>query len=256
MRRHVGDAVRAGALGFDTGRTTMHRTPAWDPVPGTFADRRELEALAAGLADAGSGVFELIPYGGAGEDAAGLLARVRVDGAAGAAIRTADQPFADPEPRLSGGVAREPAPRRGGRRRRRPHRSTGGGALRRRTPRLRHRDVAAVAVSHRRRSARQVDRRAARASARARRPRATAGRNRRPQRRDSRRHGAAGERLPAGGPRRARLRDVPQNSIVAIAKRRGTHPLEVMLDLLVEHDLRSSSSCRSTTPTSTPPARC
>ncbi len=72
MRQSVVDAMHAGALGFDTGRTTMHRTPAWDPVPGTFADRRELAALANGLSAAGTGVFELIPYGGAGEDAAGF----------------------------------------------------------------------------------------------------------------------------------------------------------------------------------------
>jgi N-acyl-D-aspartate/D-glutamate deacylase len=50
----------------------MHRTPAWDPVPGTFADSRELAALTGALKDFGAGVFELIPYGGAGEDAAGL----------------------------------------------------------------------------------------------------------------------------------------------------------------------------------------
>lgn len=72
MRRHVREAMQAGALGFDTGRTTMHRTPAWDPVPGTFADRRELSAIAGALAEARVGVFELIPYGGAGEDAAGF----------------------------------------------------------------------------------------------------------------------------------------------------------------------------------------
>jgi len=71
MRACVVDAMRAGALGFDTGRTTMHRTPAWDPVPGTFADRRELSAIAAALAEFGAGVFEVVPYGGAGEDADG-----------------------------------------------------------------------------------------------------------------------------------------------------------------------------------------
>lgn len=72
MHRCVVEAMRAGALGVATGRTTMHRTPAWDPVPGTFADRRELEALTSALAASGTGVFELVPYGGAGEDAAGL----------------------------------------------------------------------------------------------------------------------------------------------------------------------------------------
>lgn len=73
MRAGVSEAIRAGALGFASGRTTMHRTPAWDPVPGTFASRRELEALAGGLVDAGAGVFELVPYGAAGEDARGYL---------------------------------------------------------------------------------------------------------------------------------------------------------------------------------------
>jgi N-acyl-D-aspartate/D-glutamate deacylase len=72
MRQAVIDAIRAGALGFATGRTTMHRTPSWDPVPGTFADRRELQALTGALAEAGAGVFEVVPYGGAGEDAKGF----------------------------------------------------------------------------------------------------------------------------------------------------------------------------------------
>jgi N-acyl-D-aspartate/D-glutamate deacylase len=72
MRGLVVEALRAGALGVATGRTTMHRTPAWDPVPGTFADRRELDVLAAALADVGTGVFQVVPYGGAGEDVAGF----------------------------------------------------------------------------------------------------------------------------------------------------------------------------------------
>lgn len=72
MRGAVAEALRAGALGFATGRTTMHRTPSWDPVPGTFASRRELAALGGALAAEGRGVFELVPYGGAGEDAGGV----------------------------------------------------------------------------------------------------------------------------------------------------------------------------------------
>ena len=72
MRDGVIGAMRAGALGFATGRTTMHRTPTWDPVPGTFADRRELDTIARALADYGSGVFELVTLGAAGEDAAGF----------------------------------------------------------------------------------------------------------------------------------------------------------------------------------------
>lgn len=73
MRAALCEALRAGALGFATGRTTMHRTPAWDPVPGTFAAPRELAALAGALAEEGVGVFELVPYGAAGEDAAGVI---------------------------------------------------------------------------------------------------------------------------------------------------------------------------------------
>lgn len=72
MREAVAEALRAGALGFATGRTTMHRTPSWDPVPGTFASRRELAALGGALAEEGRGIFELVPYGGAGEDARGV----------------------------------------------------------------------------------------------------------------------------------------------------------------------------------------
>jgi N-acyl-D-amino-acid deacylase len=72
MRLLADEALRAGALGFATGRTTMHRTPDWDPVPGTFASAQELTVLAGALAEYGTGVFELVPYGGAGEDAAGL----------------------------------------------------------------------------------------------------------------------------------------------------------------------------------------
>ena len=72
MREAVAEALRAGALGFATGRTTMHRTPSWDPVPGTFASRRELTALGGALAEEGRGIFELVPYGGAGEDARGV----------------------------------------------------------------------------------------------------------------------------------------------------------------------------------------
>ncbi len=72
MRQAVDEAIAAGALGVSSGRTTMHRTPAGDPVPGTFADRRELAALVEPLARRGTGVFELVPYGAAGEAAEGF----------------------------------------------------------------------------------------------------------------------------------------------------------------------------------------
>lgn len=72
MRRAVDDAMAAGALGVSTGRTTMHRTPAGDPVPGTFAARRELAALAEPLGRRSAGVLQAVPYGAAGEAAGGF----------------------------------------------------------------------------------------------------------------------------------------------------------------------------------------
>jgi N-acyl-D-aspartate/D-glutamate deacylase len=72
MRAAVDEALAAGALGVSTGRTTMHRTPAGDPVPGTFAERRELAALAEPLGRRGTGIFQAVPYGAAGEAAGGF----------------------------------------------------------------------------------------------------------------------------------------------------------------------------------------
>jgi N-acyl-D-aspartate/D-glutamate deacylase len=72
MRAAVDEAIAAGALGVSTGRTTMHRTPAGDAVPGTFADERELLALTEPLARRGAGIFQMVPYGAAGEAAEGF----------------------------------------------------------------------------------------------------------------------------------------------------------------------------------------
>lgn len=45
----VSDALRAGAIGFSTGRTDVHRTADGHDTPASIADRRELTAIAAGL---------------------------------------------------------------------------------------------------------------------------------------------------------------------------------------------------------------
>lgn len=60
MRRLTAEAMRAGALGFSTSRTLNHRTVKGDPTPSLRATEAELTAIAMGLKDAGSGVFELI----------------------------------------------------------------------------------------------------------------------------------------------------------------------------------------------------
>ncbi len=66
------EAMAAGALGVSTSRTTGHKTPAGDAVPGTFADAAELHALGAVLAEYNAGVFELAPFGSVGEAAGGV----------------------------------------------------------------------------------------------------------------------------------------------------------------------------------------
>src|ERR1043166_5827522 len=60
MRALAAEAMRAGALGFTTSRTLNHRTVKGDPTPSLRASEAELSGIAMGLADAGSGVIELI----------------------------------------------------------------------------------------------------------------------------------------------------------------------------------------------------
>jgi len=54
----VDEAIAAGALGFSTSRTMLHRVPDGRPVPGTYADDRELLAIGDVLGSHGKGVFE------------------------------------------------------------------------------------------------------------------------------------------------------------------------------------------------------
>jgi N-acyl-D-aspartate/D-glutamate deacylase len=52
------EAMRAGALGFSTSRTFLHKVPDGRPVPGTYAEPEELFAFADVLGRHGAGVFE------------------------------------------------------------------------------------------------------------------------------------------------------------------------------------------------------
>lgn len=61
MANIVGDALRAGAFGFTTSRTPLHRAKDGELVPGTTADERELLGIADAIADAGHGVFQFAP---------------------------------------------------------------------------------------------------------------------------------------------------------------------------------------------------
>jgi N-acyl-D-amino-acid deacylase len=58
MARLVGEALAAGALGFSTSRTPLHRSVDGELVPGTRVAPAELFTVADALAAAGHGVFQ------------------------------------------------------------------------------------------------------------------------------------------------------------------------------------------------------
>ena len=57
----VDEAIARGALGFSTSRTLLHRVPDGRPVPGTWAEPKELLAIADVLGTYGRGTFEVAP---------------------------------------------------------------------------------------------------------------------------------------------------------------------------------------------------
>ena len=59
MAKIVQEGIEAGALGFTSSRTMLHRALDGEPVPGTFAGAEELIAMGKAVADAGGGVVEV-----------------------------------------------------------------------------------------------------------------------------------------------------------------------------------------------------
>jgi len=59
MAAIVRDGIRAGALGFTTSRTLLHRAVDGEPVPGTFAAEDELAGIGRVLGELGCGVLEM-----------------------------------------------------------------------------------------------------------------------------------------------------------------------------------------------------
>ncbi len=68
MKKLVREGIEAGALGVSTSRTIVHRAIDGVNVPGTFAEEDEMMAFGEALSEAGTGVFELAPAGVTGDD--------------------------------------------------------------------------------------------------------------------------------------------------------------------------------------------
>ena len=67
IKQIVEAGLRAGALGFSTSRTIGHRSVSGEPIPGTFAEKAELLAIAEAMRSAGKGVFQAVPAGVVGD---------------------------------------------------------------------------------------------------------------------------------------------------------------------------------------------
>lgn len=63
MKQEVGNAIRAGAIGFTTSRTRNHQTPDGQPVASRLATWDEVRHLVGVMGELGAGIFEI-----AGED--------------------------------------------------------------------------------------------------------------------------------------------------------------------------------------------
>ena len=61
MAAIVADGLRAGALGFSTSRTPLHKSRTGELIPGTMVDADELYAIAAAMQEVGHGVFQFAP---------------------------------------------------------------------------------------------------------------------------------------------------------------------------------------------------
>jgi N-acyl-D-amino-acid deacylase len=71
MGEELGNAIRAGAIGFTTSRTTNHQTPDGRPVASRIANWDEVRSLVGVMGDLGAGIFEI-----AGEDTGAQGARL------------------------------------------------------------------------------------------------------------------------------------------------------------------------------------
>ncbi len=68
MKAIVREALEAGAVGFSTSRSILHKAMDGKVVPGTFAAEDELFGIGEALRELGRGLYELAPAGASGED--------------------------------------------------------------------------------------------------------------------------------------------------------------------------------------------
>ncbi|MXO74327.1 amidohydrolase family protein [Altererythrobacter aerius] len=61
MRGLAREAIEAGAIGFATSRLLIHKTASGAAIPSFDADTDELKAITAGMAEAGSGILQVVP---------------------------------------------------------------------------------------------------------------------------------------------------------------------------------------------------
>ena len=109
MAELVDEAMAAGALGFSTSRTLLHRVPDGRFVPGTWADERELLAIADVLGRHGKGVYEVAPrFERPGRELRGHAHRDALDGRDQPAHRPAGDVRARAEQRRARAVPRDP----------------------------------------------------------------------------------------------------------------------------------------------------
>jgi N-acyl-D-aspartate/D-glutamate deacylase len=77
MAAAVKEAMRAGAMGFSSSRATTHVTPDDTPVASRIGDWSELDRLVGALADLNAGVFQIGPDISGGEAQRRFLSRLK-----------------------------------------------------------------------------------------------------------------------------------------------------------------------------------
>jgi len=77
MEHAVSEALKAGAMGFSTSRATTHVTPDDTPVASRIADWREIERLVAVMGELDAGIFQVGPDISGGEAQRACLAQLR-----------------------------------------------------------------------------------------------------------------------------------------------------------------------------------